>query len=427
MTDTPPFRDPLATVLARDDIELPGRGVERMISCFNPHHRDDTAMSMRVDTVRGVYRCYGCGIQGNSWTYLTRIRGLEPQVANDLLEELGWTDELFHWSRDWDGEQERVKSGVAKYLDEPRTIVGGRGNMPLARAIAEHEYRLADGRLLCVCHRYEHIHRRIPKCLTFTTSHRGGWWEALPNSTSVPSEDRHTGGLPLYRLPELLEAIEGNDREIWIVPDERCVDAVLALPDEHFAKRERFPVTCLFSDFRRRPGKCDLAPLQGRTCLLIGDTATRDRNAVLAIARALAKLDCGIRVCLPDGEGGYSIADAIAEGGYRNMIDWIHRAGIQWFRRGPTVPTVVAYLEDLRAEQWAVDPAELYDAAGFGKCPARHARALIRETAVSAGWEYRRVKRKSFRDRMMFVRKGAKPKGLPRGRPFARTAAQASP
>ena len=190
----------------------------------------------------GIYRCYGCGIRGNSWTYLTRIRGLQPQAAKALLAELGWPEELFRWSRDRHEEQERVKSGAAKYMDEPCMTVGGRDGVPLARAIAQHVYRLADGRLVCVRYRYEAIHRRIPKCLTFTPSHRGGWWEALPNSTAVPTEDRHAGELPLYRLPELLEAIEGNDREIWIVADERCVDAVLALPDlRTFPRTERSP------------------------------------------------------------------------------------------------------------------------------------------------------------------------------------------
>ena len=162
---------------------------------------------------------------------------------------------------------------------------------------------------MCVRYRYEGIHRRIPKCLTFTPFHRGGWWEALPNSTSVPAEDRHAGEMPLYRLPELLEAIAGNDREIWVVADEKCVDAVLALPDTDVSKDGKVPVTCLFGDYRGKPGQCDLAPLRGRRCFLIADTDTRDRNAVLATAKALAKLDCGIRLCLPDGEGGYGVAD----------------------------------------------------------------------------------------------------------------------
>ena len=191
----------LAAVLASDGITLPGHRAEHAIVCFNPHHRDDAAKAMRIDTVRGVYRCYGCGIRGNSWTYLTRIRGLQPQAAEALLAELGWPEELILLSRDRHQEQERVKSGAAKYMDEPRTTVGGRDGVPLARAIAKHDYRLADRRLMCVRYRYEGIHRRIPKCLTFTPSHRGGWWEALPNSTSVPAEDRHAGGLPLHQSP----------------------------------------------------------------------------------------------------------------------------------------------------------------------------------------------------------------------------------
>ena len=197
VTRTLPVPSVLAAVLAGDGITLPGHGAEHAIACFNPHHRDDAAMAMRIDTVRGVYRCYGCGIHGNSWTYLTRIRGFQPRAAKALLAELGWPEEQFRWSRDWHEEQERVKSGAAKYMDEPCMTVGGRDGVPLARAIAQHVYQFADGRLVCVRYRYEGIHRRIPKCLTFTPSHRGGWREALPNSTAVPTEDRHAGGLPL--------------------------------------------------------------------------------------------------------------------------------------------------------------------------------------------------------------------------------------
>ena len=200
VTRTLPVPSVLAAVLAGDGIPLPGHGAEHAIACFNPHHRNDAAKAMRIDTVRGGYRCYGCGIRGNSWTYLTRIRGLQPRAAEALLTELGWPEEQFRWSRDRHEEQERVKSGAAKYMDEPRTTVGGRDGVPLARAIAQYYYRLADRRLVCVRYKYEGIHRRIPKCLTFTPSHRGGWWEALPSSTSVPAEDRHAGGLPLYRL-----------------------------------------------------------------------------------------------------------------------------------------------------------------------------------------------------------------------------------
>ena len=101
----------LTAVLERDGIALPGHRAEHAIACFNPHHRNDAAMAMRIDTVRGIYRCYGCGIRGNSWTYLTRIRGLQPQAAEALLAELGWPEELVLLSRDRHQEQERVKIG----------------------------------------------------------------------------------------------------------------------------------------------------------------------------------------------------------------------------------------------------------------------------------------------------------------------------
>ena len=94
VTRTLPVPSVLAAVLTRGGITLPERGVEHAIACFNPHHRDDAAKAMRIDTVRGIYRCYGCGIRGNSWTYLTRIRGFQPQAAEALLAELGWPEEL---------------------------------------------------------------------------------------------------------------------------------------------------------------------------------------------------------------------------------------------------------------------------------------------------------------------------------------------
>ena len=211
-------------------------------------------MSMRIDIVRGRYRCFGCGIRGNSWTYLTRIRGFQPRAAEALLSGLGWPEELFRWSREWHEEQERVKSGAAKYMDEPRTTVGGRNGVPLARAIAQHVYRLADGRLVCVRYRYETIHRRIPKCLTFTPSHRGGWWEALPNSTAVPTEDRHAGGLPL-RPGDL----DRRGREV-----RRCRSGAAG---HGLSKDGKVLVTCLFGDYRGKPGQCDLAPLPSPNAL----------------------------------------------------------------------------------------------------------------------------------------------------------------
>ena len=105
VTRTLPVPSVLAAVPERDGITLSGHRAEHAIACFNPHHRDDAA---------------------KAWTYLTRIRGLQPEAAKALLAELGWPEELFRWSHDWHEEQERVKSGAAKYMDEPCMTVGGR-------------------------------------------------------------------------------------------------------------------------------------------------------------------------------------------------------------------------------------------------------------------------------------------------------------
>ena len=53
VTRTLPVPSVLAAVLAGDGITLPGHRAEHAIACFNPHHRDDAAKAMRIDTVRG--------------------------------------------------------------------------------------------------------------------------------------------------------------------------------------------------------------------------------------------------------------------------------------------------------------------------------------------------------------------------------------
>ena len=70
---------------------------------------------------------------------------------------------------------------------------------------------------------------------------------------------------------------------------------------------------------------------------------------------------------------------------------------------------------------WALDPDQVY-----AVCSSSNAqdKLLIQKAAAKAGWKYKRVKRRKYRDRMMFERKDGKPKKLPRGRPFAKVYAQ---
>lgn len=342
----------LIALLEGDGITLPGHGEERQIRCFNPHHNDDTP-SMRMNVVKEVYHCHGCDISGNAWTYLTEIRGYSKQNAADMLKQLGWTPETLRQAKEQVAKAQQESSGQATFTRRPYEFVGGeKWGTPRAKAIAQHEYRLADGNLICTRYRYERLHKKNPKVLTFTPASGGGWWVTAPHKDTVPPEDRHAGKLPLYRLPELLRAIEGNDRPIWIVEGEKCVDAVLALQDA--PKGGKFPTTCLFGGLHNQPAKSDLAPLKGRKVLLISDTDNKGRNAMLTVARALKKIGCKIQVCLPAGEGGYDVAKAIGEGGYKAMVSWIQHSGIQPYeeveaqdKRQDTAETLEAIAENV--------------------------------------------------------------------------------
>ena len=230
VTRTLPVPSVLAAVLAGDGITLPGHGAEHAIACFNPHHRDDAAKAMRIDTVRGVYRCYGCGIRGNSWTYLTRIRGLQPQAAEALLAELGWPEELVLLSRDRHEEQERVKSGAAKYMDEPCMTVGGRNGVrrrwpePSPSTTTGSPSRRPGMRPLQADEGHSQAYPEVSDVHTFPPGRLvGGASEAEHLGTG---RGPACAGEPCRStaFPNSWMAIEGNDREIWIVADERCVE-----------------------------------------------------------------------------------------------------------------------------------------------------------------------------------------------------------
>ena len=202
VTRTLPVPSVLAAVLAGDGITLPGHRAEHAIACFNPHHRDDAAKAMRIDTVRG-------GLP------LLRVR--YPWELLDLSDpDKGPPATGRRGVARGAGLARRASPLVPRLAPRTGAREIGRGQVH-GRAL--HDGRRTQRRAPGQSHRparlparrrapgvrplqiYEGIHRRIPKCLTFTPSHRGGWWEALPNSTSVPTEDRHAGGLPLHQSP----------------------------------------------------------------------------------------------------------------------------------------------------------------------------------------------------------------------------------
>ena len=317
----------LEALLREDGIEVPpGSGSERKLHCFAEGHEDKN-QSMNVNVTDNVFHCHACKIKGNAWTYLREHRGMSNAEVARKLKAMGATEEgIAAWARQHESEKNRQK-GLPKWVQAIPDIDAGR------RKIAEHDYTLADGTLVCRVARYETDDKRpsLPKCRPFTPRTAGGWWCANPLS-DLPPEDTLCEKRPLYRLPEMLKALEANpNRQIWIVEGEKCVDAVLDLKDPLIPNG---PPPCTTSMFAKFDNKTDLTPLKGRTVLLMADQDEPGRANMLKLANVLAgEYGCAVKTFLPPGDAeprpikGYDVADAIYQGGWDAVLKWVKEVG----------------------------------------------------------------------------------------------------
>lgn len=76
-------RDKLTRVVSQD-VELRRRGSEMIGLC--PFHEENTP-SFSLSPVKGLYRCFGCGVSGDVVTYLKTKRGLSFKQALQYLED----------------------------------------------------------------------------------------------------------------------------------------------------------------------------------------------------------------------------------------------------------------------------------------------------------------------------------------------------
>jgi len=314
----------LLALLSEDGIKIPSSGgSEKSIRCFSPSHHD-TEPSMSVNIVKGMYFCHGCGIKGDAYTYLTEIRGMLPKEAADLLtDDHEWSPERLKTAQDAAREASNRKKGLPKLVDEPYTRLG-KGKI---KAIATHDYKALDGSLIVRVQRFsrppeDFDGRKPPKVMPFTPASRGGWWVCSPLNKNLPDEDQRITKVPLYRLQELEKAKgEKKNSPIWVVEGEKCVDAVLGMNPA--PKDGVPPCTTLFGGSKQKFDQHDLAPLMGERVLLVADTDAASRAFMLRLGDHLVELGSPVKFCLPDGEGGYDVADAIAEGGWKACFDWM--------------------------------------------------------------------------------------------------------
>lgn len=315
----------LEAVLREDGIELPpGETSERKIKCFNPNH-DDKNPSMYVNVSKGTYFCHGCPTKGDAVDYLSDFRGMSKRDVMQYLRGKNWPDAKI--THAWAEKEKRdgAKKNLPRHSQDTWPSHKGRP------AIATHDYQAADGTLICRLIRYANKPgAKLPKVFPFTPCSTGGWWNADPTSDQIPEVDRRAKIKPLYRLPELLAKLKQNpDTQIWVVEGEKCVDTMLA------ARPDGNTTPCTTAMFAKveQLGDTDFTPLAGKRILLLADQDDEGHAKMLKFASHLVgQLGCAVRVFLPPGKGearekGHDVADAIHEGGWQGMLDWIAECG----------------------------------------------------------------------------------------------------
>ena len=320
----------LVTLMREDGVAFPsGDEAQKKVLCM---FHDEKTPSMNVNMSEGLYHCFGCGAQGTVWNYLLEARGYDLKNAGETLERMGHTRQRVQAERKR-GEDVRARRNEQKKGRPKR----GLELMHAADVIATHDYYDEDGRHWCTVARYE-PGRKLPKVMPHTPcNEHGGWWYARPDHEGLPDEDRLDGKIPLYGLGELMRGVEEQaDRQIWVVEGEKCADAINQLPRGGPGEpRALPPAVTLMGGSKTKKDLHDLEPLHHRRVLLIADTDQPGRDFMKALARLLYRRASEVRICLPPGEGGYDVADARAEGGWKGIVEWVSEHVLEYSPPAP--------------------------------------------------------------------------------------------
>ena len=284
----------LADLLARDGIKLRGSGAQRSARCWNPAH-DDRTESMSVNVDKGVYLCHteSCKISGNAYRYLVDWKGLAPKEAMEIVG---------------DKPPQQPKQRTKKVWAE----------LP-EQAIARHEYRDAEGRLVTVMCRFApgatwQNGNKIGKIKPFHPV-EGGWL----------ATNRTKNKRPLYRLQHLLAA--PRDKQVVIVEGEKCADT--------FAGAFPKAVVTTWQHGSSAWKQTDWTPLRGRKVLLVADGDKPGRDCMVGIAGLLHSMDCQIRLALTPGDDHADVHDWIEEGGPQKCSQRIKELAEDWTPDAP--------------------------------------------------------------------------------------------
>ena len=314
----------LETLLQQDGIEVPqGAGENRMVKCWNTaaHSQGDRTPSMSVNFTKGAYNCHGCGMKGGAYSYLLEARGYDKTKAIEVLKGFGWGDERFDYAKEQEEAKTKKKKGVTAFA-VPGVLEYWRGQ----KIIARYDYRDKAGQIIASKGRYPKKEDPEKKDIRAYVPGEQNWWMTTPWSDTIPEGDRcDVGGIPIYHLDEIEKA--KRTWTVWLVEGEKDVDNIRNV--QGHPKGTPPPVTCLFTQKRASLKYNDLTPLAGRKVLLFADQDEPGRNEMKAIGQILAdKYECFVRFVLPPGDGGYSVGDAAAAGGWEGAMAWVEEQGI---------------------------------------------------------------------------------------------------
>ena len=317
----------LALFLTEDGHALDLTRASQFINCPLPRHNNAKADTMSVNIVSNTWECGACAQQGGAFEYLLEARGWSPLHARRRMMALGWGPRQAQAVLDRRTQRLRLRDGItADHIDTIPDVYGHGGFR--AQCISQHEYRFADGSLCSVIALYGRMSAPVRVC--YTVEPRGGFWveypEKLPDGYGMPR-----GKLPpFYRLPELLADMERLPlAPVWVIDDERGVDAMLTMPDRPS------PVTAMAQSV------ADLTPVRDRNIILIAQTSLVSRERLRKRARwIIVRQQTVVQGVSPRGLGGYGVAHAVADahGNIDDVIAWIDQHGYEHMGGRMTIP-----------------------------------------------------------------------------------------
>ena len=294
---------------------------ELSLNCFNPNHRDEGQM-MRVNQPQESYRCPGCNATGNALSYLRRFRKLDNERAFALLAENRWTTEQINHA---DRVDKQTQVAGLQYVHKIPDEIAKRGLRKSA------EYHYSNGKVIVqtrAMYTRTLASRRSTRqeyhVFAWATSRGGGYWVCDAIEPALPDDDRVVQQYPLYRWPDMLKRLEDGDHEsVWLVHDERTVEMVRGIEDH---PKGPIPVTCLYAPERTRIEDHDIAPLKGKSVMLISVQDEPGRRLMRRLGYELGKVGINATFCLMSGNSGATLGDIIGQSGLEGARQWLNRA-----------------------------------------------------------------------------------------------------